>query len=149
VLGRAGYAACLPDAASVDGAVLAFAEGGPLSVMRQSDRPGAGIGKRVDVRRSLSDVAVASAELAERVGPLFGWPADRLLTFGVAVSAEGSARPREVLEALLGPGPAAVTELARVALEATSAGPQHSDPLHPAALRRPPGAPRSSPPADA
>jgi radical SAM-linked protein len=141
VLARAGYAACLPDPAAVTAALVTFAEGAPLSVVRASSRKAerggaevAGIGRRVDVRRSLLDVGTPGPELAAALARVFAWPADRVLTFGVAVSAEGSARPAEVLEALLGPAVADRAELARVALEAAGAG-AHMDPLRTADLR--------------
>jgi radical SAM family uncharacterized protein/radical SAM-linked protein len=152
-LGRARYAALLPDAASVAGALVTFAEGGPLAVVRPPAREGkgagAGIGRRVDVRRSLLEVAALDGATAAAVERAFGWAADRVLTFVVAVSAEGSARPAEVLDTLLGAA-AADAELARVALEASPSGDDHADPLlasgrSPAAAGAPSGEPRPGP----
>jgi radical SAM-linked protein len=139
-VGRASYVACVPDQASATRALVAYAEGGPLMVVRQSDRgPGKGIGKRVDVRSALTDLGVPDAGTAARVHEVFGWPADRVIAFGLAVRAEGSARPVEVWEALLGPGLAGQVDIARVALSAVGAeeegGAPPLDPLDTAALR--------------
>jgi radical SAM family uncharacterized protein/radical SAM-linked protein len=128
VLTRAGFAALLPDPAAVASALVTFAEGGELAVVRQSDR---GIGRRIDVRKALTGLEAAPATTAAVLARALGWPRERVLCFGVTVSAEGSARPSEVLEALLGAATAGGCELARVALEATGA----LDPLHTAALR--------------
>jgi radical SAM family uncharacterized protein/radical SAM-linked protein len=171
VLARAGYAALLPDPASVASALAAFDQGEPLSVVRHNHRdeerqrraearaPSAGeeapaphvqgIGRRVDVRRSLLDVSSADPELAVQVARAFGWPAERVLAFGVAISADGSARPSEVMEALLGAAVADRTDLARVALDAVNPeGLHHLDVLHPAALRMEKAARAAAPPVE-
>ncbi len=134
VLCRARYAALLPSGAAVARALAAFAGGEPLAVMRPGKREGAhtGIGRRIDLRRSLTDVGSAPAEDAARLARAFGWTADRTIVFAVTASAEGSARPAEVLEALCGLEIAGRADLARLGLEAVAEG---ADPLDVVAMR--------------
>ncbi len=80
------------------------------------------LGKKVDVRKSLAMVAPASDQLAAHLRQRLGWAGQRIITFGTTLSAEGSARPAEVLEALLGPAVAARAEIARIALHAAAPG---------------------------
>jgi radical SAM family uncharacterized protein/radical SAM-linked protein len=134
VVARTVFAAALPDAADVQAALALVAGAAPLEVIRRNDK--GGIGRKVDVRRSLLDVARPDARLAARLHETLGWAPANVLTFGVAVTTEGSARPIEVLEALLGPDAALEVALARVAL--TGLDPTTGaalDPLDPAALR--------------
>ncbi|HEY5089277.1 MAG TPA: TIGR03960 family B12-binding radical SAM protein [Polyangia bacterium] len=120
VIAEAEYLARLP--AGVDPAIgpTRFADVEAIKVLRESDKK---IARTVDVRRTLrSLVAVEPPELRRRLG----WTDGGLVSFAVAVSAEGSARPIEVIAGLYGPEIAAETDLARVALWAE----HHTDPLH-------------------
>jgi radical SAM-linked protein len=145
LLGRARYLALMPDAAAVATAQVTFAEGAPLFVVREGDR---GIGRRLDVRRTLLDVGPGDEDLARQVG----WPAEHTLAFALAVDAEASARPAEVVKALGGPEDA---ELVRVGLDAAlgdgEQGLRYLDPLDATALRNAPPRPRpaTAPPAPA
>jgi radical SAM-linked protein len=136
VLARAVFAARLSPA-EVTSALVDFAEGKPLSVLRPP-APGKGsIGRRVDVRRSLARLAPPDDEQAAGLAAGLGWAREETLTYAVTISTEGSARPAEVVEALLGPEAAARAELARISLEAAEV----LDPLDTGALRaafRPP-----------
>jgi radical SAM family uncharacterized protein/radical SAM-linked protein len=139
VLACASYAALLPPpAALVSTALVTWSEGTPLSVVRGAER--GKIGRTVDVRRGVTAVVAADEMVAAALGRHFGWPAERVITFGVRVSAEGSARPAEVVEALVGAEPAARAELVRLELsaagedEAAGAG-GRLDPLDTGALR--------------
>jgi radical SAM-linked protein len=123
VLSVAEYAALLPPDASLTGAIERFASGEALSLVREGSSEGgrAKIGRRIDVRRTLLEVTGAG-EAAGRLGDAFAWPADRIVRFRLAVSAEGGARPAEVLDALLGPELGAASELVRVNLWARALG---------------------------
>ncbi len=136
VLARAQFAARLPlnfqldqvgfapGAGSAAAAVAAFRGEAPLAVVRapgRSDRRGgsagdepAGIGRRLDVRRSLFDVALPSPADEARLRGALGWDDGEILAFTTAITTEGSARPAEVIEALFGPNIAQGVELARI-----------------------------------
>ena len=86
------------------------AAGTPLRVQRHSD---SGIGRTIDVRKSLRSVATFEDEEIRR---RLDWPDGALIRFRVAVSHEGSARPIEVLTALFDAELAPRAELARLAL---------------------------------
>jgi hypothetical protein len=73
-------------------------------------------GRRVDVRQSLEAADLPSAAVAEQLRRDLGWVPGRIVTFRVAVSTLGSARPLEVVEALAGPEAAAGASLARLGL---------------------------------
>jgi radical SAM family uncharacterized protein/radical SAM-linked protein len=134
VIARAEYAARLP--AGVDPALglARFAGGDAISVRRESDKK---IARTVDVRKTLRSLAAvdpvgrAGAASASELRARLGWADGALVSFAVAVSAEGSARPSEVIAALYGPEVAAETDLARLALWAE----QGIDPLRVAPLR--------------
>jgi radical SAM-linked protein len=135
VLTSAEYAALLPEGA-VEIALARFASAEPLSLVRApaADKAG-GIGRRVDVRRSLLGVGRGAARAAE----VFGWPAAQTLVFSVAISAEGNARPAEILEALIGADLAGEADVARLALWSGGRDGQHEqriDPLDLLELRR-------------
>jgi hypothetical protein len=73
----------------------------------------------VDVRLSITDVARANQGEARVLTAKLGWlggEPDSLLTFGVVISALGSARPVEVVEALTDPTVAREAPLARLGL---------------------------------
>jgi len=113
-----------------------FGGGDALVVRRESDK---GLARTVDVRRTLRRlVACEDASARERLD----WDGGDMLSFGVSVSHEGSARPIEVIEALLGPEIAAETDLARRALWGEQGG-ERVDPLRLSAFRTRPTAPSS------
>jgi radical SAM family uncharacterized protein/radical SAM-linked protein len=144
VLGVASYAARLPVPADAGALVSRFEAAEPLSVLRAasrtSGRGASGIGRRVDVRRSLRSVQLPSAAVLDRLGRALDWPPERVVAFDLTVSGEGSARPYEVIEALAGEEVADATSFARLALAAGSAGLADRDPLDLPALRPPPPA---------
>jgi radical SAM family uncharacterized protein len=159
VLTAARYAAALPAGiAGADPAAAAarFAGGEPLSVLRAGSSAGGGggggalarPGRRVDVRRSLLSVAAGAGDDAARLEQQLGYAPEQVLTFAIAISTEGSARPVEVLEALAGEAAAAGADIARLGLVAAAApaapgaaATEPRDPLDLAGLRvRPSGA---------
>jgi hypothetical protein len=74
----------------------------------------------VDIRRSVVLVRAATADERARLGEPLGWPRgddDGVLVFRLAVSALGSARPVEVLEALLGESAVVGCEIVRTGFE--------------------------------
>jgi hypothetical protein len=105
--------------------MLAYASGAPLLAARRErqDSRKSAPAARVDVRPSLTDVASASEEemglLAAKLGWLDARP-DQVLTFGVVVSALGSARPVEVVEAFTDPLIARSASIARLGLWAAA-----------------------------
>src|SRR5207302_1378524 len=133
VVSEAEYLARLPGPAEVARALARWRAAEPLTARREPDKAG-GVGRTVDVRRTLR-----SFEPCEdaALGRPFDWPAaetsGRTVRFRVAISAEGGARPREIIDALAGDGAAAETDFARLALYADGA----VDPLHVAALVSP------------
>ncbi|HVR62259.1 MAG TPA: TIGR03960 family B12-binding radical SAM protein [Polyangia bacterium] len=150
VITQTEFAARLPAAAresadeSIDRALAAFAGGAPLRVRRASDGGAArrgddsasgGLDRIVDVRRSLLSVAALEDAALRRA---LDWPDGALLRFRVAVSHEGSARPSEVVTALLGAELGATVELARLALWNSDGASQEAlvDPLDVEALRQ-------------
>jgi radical SAM family uncharacterized protein/radical SAM-linked protein len=128
VIAEAAYLARLPAGVDPAGALARHAGGEPLVVLRESDK---GLARTVDVRRTLRRLALSEDGAARA---RLEWDGGATLSFGVSVSQEGSARPSEVIAALLGPEIAAETDLARLALWAEQAG-EPVDPLHLAALR--------------
>jgi len=110
VLAEAEFLARLPAGVDPAPAVARFAGSDPIIVRRESDR---GLARTVDVRRSVRSVIACDDAEARRV---LDWDGGALLAFGVGISTEGSARPSEVIGALLGPEVAAETDLARRAL---------------------------------
>ena len=124
VLSGAEYAAFLPAGVSPEDAGLRFATAEPLSLIRpgSEEKGRRKPGRRVDVRHSLEAVDVPSAAVTARLVETLGWQAGRILTFRVAVTALGSARPSEVVEALCGAEAASGTAFARLGLRAHPAG---------------------------
>jgi hypothetical protein len=143
VVARAGFAARLPAEASVASALVDYAQGNPLSVVRAGAPGQAGIGRRVDVRKTLTDVTPPDAAAAALLQSRLGWEPARVITFGVTVSHEGSARPIEVLEALVGPAFAEKAEIARLVLQGVGGDGVYIDALDTATLRTVP--PRNRP----
>jgi radical SAM family uncharacterized protein/radical SAM-linked protein len=128
VIAEAEFAARLPAGVGAAAAIERFRGDGALMVRRESDK---GIARTVDVRRSLRSLtALEDAAVRRRLD----WPDRDLVAFRVGVSHEGSARPIEVVTALLGADVAGDTELARLALHADGG----LDPLRPLDLRRGP-----------
>jgi radical SAM family uncharacterized protein/radical SAM-linked protein len=125
VLARAQYAVWLPDGASAATALAAYASGAPLLAARRERRDSrrSAPAVQVDVRPSLTDVATVSEDdtgfLAAKLGWLGARP-DQVLTFGVVVSAMGSARPVEVVEAFTDPSVARRASIARLGLWAAA-----------------------------
>jgi hypothetical protein len=69
------------------------------------------------VRKSVVFARTASAEERRILAEKLGWPEEeRVLAFSLAVSAQGSARPVEVIEAFFGEGAAEVCEIVRTGL---------------------------------
>ena len=125
VLARAQYVVRLPEGASAATALGVYASGAPLLAARRERRDSrrSAPAERVDVRPSLTDVSTVSEDdtgfLAAKLGWLGARP-DQVLTFGVVVSAMGSARPVEVVEALTDPFVARGASIARLGLWAAA-----------------------------
>jgi radical SAM family uncharacterized protein/radical SAM-linked protein len=132
VVARSGFAARLPAAATVASALVDFAAGKELSVVREGK---GGIGKRLDVRKSLIDVSAPDPDTAALLQSKLGWEPDRVITFGLTVSHEGSARPVEVLESLVGAAVADKADLARVVLHGLGGEGEAIDALDTTTLR--------------
>jgi hypothetical protein len=126
VLARAEYAVLLPAGVSARAAAARYAEDTPLWSARREreDSRRSAPAERVDVRRSLAGVEVADGAQARRLADELGWDdaANRAVVFGVVVSALGSARPVEVVEALSGPEAAVGSRIARLGLWAAGDG---------------------------
>jgi hypothetical protein len=93
-----------------------FAEQGFQHLDRACAAESADRDNTVDVRKSMLFARAACADERADLATKLGWPPaddDRVLLFGLAVSALGSARPVEVLEALLGEEKPAQCELVR------------------------------------
>jgi radical SAM family uncharacterized protein/radical SAM-linked protein len=127
VLSESHYAVLLPEGASAASAETTFAAGEPLLARRRerSDSRRADGSVVVDVRKSMVFARVASSEETARLEGELGWAelgSDRILAFGLVVSALGSARPVEVIEALLGEA-AAGCQIARTGFAQAPAKP--------------------------
>jgi radical SAM family uncharacterized protein/radical SAM-linked protein len=125
VLVRAQYAVWLPDGVRAATALRAYASGAPLLAARRDrqDSRKSAPAARVDVRPSLIDVATASEDDARIFSAKLGWVharPDNLIIFGVVVSALGSARPVEVVEALADASVASRASIARLGLWAAA-----------------------------
>jgi radical SAM family uncharacterized protein/radical SAM-linked protein len=120
VLTEAHYAVRLSAGVSADAAESSFHAGAPLVAQRRerSDSRRTDGAQTVDVRKSMVFARSASPDERARLSDELGWPAsDSLLTFGLVVSALGSARPVEVLEALLGPAALSGCEMVRTGFQ--------------------------------
>jgi radical SAM family uncharacterized protein/radical SAM-linked protein len=140
VIALAGYAARLPVGTDPAIGLARYAGSDAITVRRESDKK---ISRTVDVRKTLRSIelvdgaaGISGSHLRQRLG----WADGALISFAVAVSAEGSARPIEVIAGLYGPEVAAQTDLARLALW----GEHRTDPL--AAALLPNAAPTPSAP---
>ncbi len=133
VLASSQFAVELPIGLSPDTAIVTFASGLPLSVVRppSDEASKVSLGRTVDVRRSLASVDLPTDALLGRLQRELGWTPGRVMVFGITISTEGSARPIEVLQALLGPA-AVDAEVARLGLW----GQDLLDPLDLPSLRR-------------
>jgi radical SAM family uncharacterized protein/radical SAM-linked protein len=139
VLTESHYAVHLPDGLSASAAEALWDKGEPLLATRRerSDSRRPDRGNTRDVRKSI--VFAKAAGIAERqlLAEKLGWPldgSDRVLVFGLVVSALGSARPVEVIEAFFGEGAPGGCEIVRVGLYATAGG-EEVDPVEVGALR--------------
>jgi radical SAM-linked protein len=140
VIARAEFWARLPAGISARPGVEIATGGQPITVKRRGE--GSGVGRMIDVRRALVSMATPVAGTLEttRACRQLEWDpsgeseAD-LVRFHLAVSAEGSAKPIEVIESLWGPDVAAQTSIARVALWGTD-GNRLIDPLDADSLRQ-------------
>jgi hypothetical protein len=129
VIGRAEFAARLPEDADVAAALAAFGGGAPLATRRASEK---GLDRVVDVRRSLGVFAAFDdADVRARLD----WATGPLVRFAVSVTHEGSARPVEVVRALFGEDVAERADLARLALWSLE-GDAQVDPMRLEQLRR-------------
>lgn len=146
VVGRAGFAARLASPAAVASALVDHAQGAPLSVVRAGAPGQGGIGRRVDVRKSLTDLGAPDPAAAALLAAKLGWESERVITFGVTVSHEGSARPIEVLEALVGAAAAEKADIARLVLHGVGPGETTIDALDTVALRAVPARSRAAAP---
>jgi radical SAM family uncharacterized protein/radical SAM-linked protein len=117
VLNQAHYAVRLPAGTFASAAEATWNAGAPLQARRRerSDSRRADRDNTVDVRKSMLFVRVPSPDERRDLAEKLGWPQsdDGVLTFGLVVSALGSARPVEVLEALFGEAVPAHCELVR------------------------------------
>jgi radical SAM family uncharacterized protein/radical SAM-linked protein len=124
VLGEARYVVRLPAGLDARAAESLWNTGAPLVATRRerSDSRRPDRGNTVDVRKSIVFAKVCGIEeqrlLAEKLGWLDG---ANVLAFGLVVSALGSARPVEVIEAFFGEGVAERCEIARTGLHAAPA----------------------------
>jgi len=123
VLGQAHYAVRLPDGLSAEAAQTVWDAGAPLVARRRerSDSRRADDAHTVDVRKSMVFARAASPEDCIQLNDKLGWSAeDGLLTFGLVVSALGSARPVEVVEALFGEAGLTGCEIVRTGFQTVS-----------------------------
>jgi radical SAM family uncharacterized protein/radical SAM-linked protein len=127
VIAEAEYVAQLPPGVDPRIGLQRFAGAEPVSVRRESDKK---IARTVDVRKTLRSFAPLDGHAGAALRRRLGWDDGALIVFSVAVSAEGSARPIEVIGGMFGPEIAARTDLARRALWAEG----RTDPLDAAAV---------------
>jgi radical SAM family uncharacterized protein/radical SAM-linked protein len=121
-LTAAHYAVRLPDGVFARAAESTWRAGSPLVAKRRerkgSDR--ADPSATVDVRKSVVFVRPATSHERVRLADRLGWPRgddDSVLAFGLVVSALGSARPVEVVQALLGGSAVGGCEIVRTGFE--------------------------------
>ena len=123
VLTEARYAVRLPDGFSASAAEALWNTGEPLLATRRerSDSRRPDRGNTIDVRKSIVFATMAGTEERDLLAEKLGWPAEereRVLAFGLVISALGSARPVEVSEAFFGEGAAGRCEIVRMGLRA-------------------------------
>ncbi len=115
VLGFADYAAWVPGVVEAQ----ALRSGPGLTVERMQK----GVKKIVDVSKHLVSVDVPAAVECEALCERLEWPAGgTVLSWRLHAGGDGSAKPTEVVQALLGEPAPEATRYARVALWATVAG---------------------------
>jgi radical SAM-linked protein len=139
VLTESHYAVRLPDGLSASAAEAVWNAGEPLLATRRerSDSRRPDRGNTSDVRKSIVFAKVAGIEERQVLGEKLGWPVEereRVLEFGLVVSALGSARPVEVIEAFFGEGAPVGCEIVRMGLWATAGG-EKVDPVEVGRLR--------------
>jgi radical SAM-linked protein len=140
VLARAAYAMLLPEGFSAAQASARFASGEPLLASRRErkDSRKTSAAAPTDVRPSLTDVTLASPSTLAHMRERLGWSeanVDNVVCFGVVVSALGSARPVEVVEALSDVSAVGRTLLARLGLWACRKGDSETVFLDPLAVQ--------------
>ena len=114
VISEAEYVAHLPDGIDLAAAFARAADTGPMPVMRKSDKA---ISRTIDVRQTLLSAAPWHDD--EAAGKL-DWQGGQLMSFKIAVRAEGNARPREAMRALFGDDVAGQVDVARLRLNAVA-----------------------------
>jgi len=124
---RATYVVRFQDATAAAHALARFHSKDTLSVVRASTKKGRRkretvtleAGRTIDVRKHLLSVSVVEDTARSGLERQLGWPASETascLLFSLRVEQSGQARPREVIEALLGADAVADSEFARVGL---------------------------------
>jgi radical SAM-linked protein len=139
VLTESYYAVRLPDGLCASQAESQWQAGEPLLATRRerSDSRRPDRGNTSDVRKSVVFAHVAGPGERQLLAEKLGWPTEepeRVLVFGLVVSALGSARPVEVIEAFFGEGAPGGCEIVRMGLCATAGG-DKVDPVEVAKLR--------------
>ncbi|HEY5284456.1 MAG TPA: TIGR03936 family radical SAM-associated protein, partial [Polyangia bacterium] len=123
VLTEAHYAVRLPDGFFASAAEALWNMGEPILATRRerSDSRRADRGNTLDVRKSILFAKAAGEDERTLLADKFGWRAaerERVMVFGLAISALGGARPVEVIEGFFGEGAARGCEIVRVGLQA-------------------------------
>jgi radical SAM family uncharacterized protein/radical SAM-linked protein len=139
VLTESHYAVRLPEGLSASTAEALWNKGEPLLATRRerSDSRRPDRGNTSDVRKSILFAKVCVGDDRQLLAEKLGWATEdreRVLEFGLVVSALGSARPVEVIEAFFGEGTPSGCEIVRVGLYATATG-GRVDPVELAKLR--------------
>jgi radical SAM family uncharacterized protein/radical SAM-linked protein len=121
VIAEAEYVARLPEHVDLAAALARAGGTAPLPVLRKSEKA---IDRTIDVRKTLLSAAPWRDE--EAAGKL-EWRDGQLVSFKIAVRAEGNARPGEAIVALFGDDVASQVDVARLRLnfqmEGTGWGP--------------------------
>ncbi len=137
VLAESHYAVRLPEGLSAHTAEALWNAGAPLLATRRerSDSRRPDRGNTSDVRKSIVFAKTCGIEERRLLAEKLGWPEEeRVLAFGLVVSALGSARPVEVIEAFFGEEAPGGCEIVRMGLYASVAG-DTVDPVEVARLR--------------
>jgi len=139
VLTESHYAVHLPDSLSTSAAEALWNAGEPLPATRRerSDSRRPDRGNTRDVRKSIVFAKAVGMEERQVLAEKLRWPvaeSERMLAFGLVVSALGSARPVEVIEAFFGAGAPGGCEIVRMGLYATAGG-EKVDPVEVGRLR--------------
>ena len=139
VLTESRYAVRLPKGLRASVAEALWNAGEPLLATRRerSDSRRPDRGNTSDVRTSIVFAHVAGLEERQLLAEKLDWSAEEsesVLIFGLVVSALGSARPVEVIEAFFGEAAPGVCEIVRMGLYATVSG-KKVDPVEVERLR--------------